>query len=281
MTAMFGGAPPPIHPRPSDGAAGHRGDDDPADGGDEGSPVADALAKYLLCTFAPWKTAPVVPIFPLNAAGLTDLCQQWDRHDASLINRQRYRYLRNVMLRGHRCSRNETITTLWRSRNSDWWKDLSVDRVPASATPQARNNANPDDEDPEAQGRLPSDADIFELTNMAAMGKPIGKAHMAALQAQYAELFPVGVPDRGNTEVVYASAHDHHAGATGLREFASKMQKMTLQHQLTVDDVNRDDATLPSASDESMEGVHDPLGGAAAAQHRSSPLVAPCFLSME
>ena len=93
-------------PTPSDGAAGLRCG--PADGGDEGSPVADALAKYLLCTFAPWKTAPVVPIFPLNAAGLTDLCQQWDRHDASIINRQRSRYLRNVMLRGPRGPRAST-----------------------------------------------------------------------------------------------------------------------------------------------------------------------------
>ena len=112
-----------------------------------------------------------------------ELCRKWDRHDASLVNRQRYRYLRNVMLRGHRSSRNETTTTLWRSRNAGWWKDLSDDRNPATATPPPRN-AHPDDEEPEAQGRLPSDANIYEQTNAAFMGKPIGKAYIAALQAQ-------------------------------------------------------------------------------------------------
>ena len=187
------------------------------------------------------------------------------------------------MLRGHRSSRNETTTTLWRSRNADWWKDLSDDRNPATATPPPRN-AHPDDEDPEAQGRLPSDADIYELTNAASMGKPIGKAYIAALQAQYTELFPVNitVTDRANTEVVYASAGDRHTGTTVLREFASKVQKMRLlQYDLSVEGVGMAESNLPSAIGASMSGVRDPLGGAAVVPQRSSPLVAPCFLSME
>ena len=136
----------------------------------------------------------------------------------------------------------------------------------------------------EAQGRLPSDADIYELTNAASMGKPIGKAYIAALQAQYTELFPVNitVTDRANTEVVYASAGDRHTGTTVLREFASKVQKMRLlQYDLSVEGVGMAERNLPSAIGASMSGVRDPLGGAAVVPQRSSPLVAPCFLSME
>ena len=130
-TPMFGGAPPPTLPSTATPTAPRkhpRGDvddeygfcDDDDDGGDEtdvniddlqdtspGECKVDALAKYLLCTFAPWQSTPLGLVFEFNVTGLAELCRQWDRHDASLVNRQRYRYLSNVMLGGHRNSHNE------------------------------------------------------------------------------------------------------------------------------------------------------------------------------
>ena len=110
---------PRKHPRGDvDDEYGFCDDDD--DGGDEtdvniddlqdtspGECKVDALAKYLLCTFAPWQSTPLGLVFEFNVTGLAELCRQWDRHDASLVNRQRYRYLSNVMLGGHRNSHNE------------------------------------------------------------------------------------------------------------------------------------------------------------------------------
>ena len=188
LTPMFGGAPPPTFPSTATHTAPrkhHRGDvdnedgfcdDDDDDDGDEGcvnvddlqgtSPggcKVDAFAKYLLCTFAPWQSTPLGPVFEFNATGLAELCRQWDRHDASLVNRQRYRYLRNVMQRGHRNSHNEETTTLWRSRNADWWKDLPGKGVPCEAPLSGKQATS---EDNEAQGRLPSDSDVYLLLQM-------------------------------------------------------------------------------------------------------------------
>ena len=171
---MFGSAPPPTLPSTATHTAPrkhHRGDvddeygfcDDDDDDGDEtdvniddlqgtspGECKVDALAKYLLCTFAPWQSTPLGPVFVFNVTGLAELCRKWDRRDASLVNRQRYRYLSNVMLRGHRNSHNEEMTTLWRSRNADWWKDLPGKGVPCEAPSEKQATSD----DNEAHGRV-------------------------------------------------------------------------------------------------------------------------------
>ena len=304
LTPMFGGAPPPTLPSTATHTAPrkhHRGDVDNEDGfcdddndGDEGcvnvddlqgtSPgdcKVDAFAKYLLCTFAPWQSTPLGPVFEFNATGLAELCRQWDRHDASLVNRQRYRYLRNVMQRGHRNSHNEETTTLWRSRNADWWKDLPGKGVPCEA-PSGKQATS---EDNEAQGRLPSDSDVYLLANAAALGNPVSKAYIDVLQTQFANLFSVddGAPTSVEScakasAVVYAATHHHsehdcHSPVVpSLRQLATNLQKMTpQQHDDEEDRHDRPDLSC-------VTGVHDPLAGP---RHCHTALVAPCFLSQE
>ena len=297
LTPMFGGAPPPTFPStvtPTAPRKHHRDDDDDDDDddGDErgvhvndhqgtspGECKVDALAKYLLCTFAPWQSTPLGPVFEFNATGLAELCRQWDRHNASLVNRQRYRYLRNVMLRGHRNSRNEETTTLWRSRNADWWKDLPGKGEPCEA-PSGKQATS---EDNEAHGRLPSNSDVYLLTNAAALGNPVSKAYIDVLQTQFANLFSVDDGATTSVEscakvsaVVYAGTHNHsehdcHSPVVpSLRQLATNLQKMTLQQR-------DDEEDTPDRPDRScVTGVHDPLAGP---RHCHTALVAPCFLS--
>ena len=95
LTAKLGGAPPPPYPSPQllhgeDNSQYHA--------------QMDLLARYLLCLFVPWTRKDFGPDFQLDSNGLAEVCRQWDRHDAPLIERQRYRYIHNVMKKGHRHS---------------------------------------------------------------------------------------------------------------------------------------------------------------------------------
>ncbi|GMF36691.1 unnamed protein product [Phytophthora lilii] len=55
----------------------------------------------------------------------------WNSVDASFINRQRYRYLDNILKKQWRSSRNEQASSEWRSKNADFWNAL-IPRPPVT-----------------------------------------------------------------------------------------------------------------------------------------------------
>ena len=173
------------------------------------------------------------------------------------------------------------MTTVWRSRNADWWKDLPGKGVPCEA-PSGKQATSDDNE---ARGRLPSDSGVYLLANAAALRNPVSKAYIDVLQTQFANLFSVddGAPTSMEycakaSAVVYVgthhhSEHDSHSHVVpSLRQLATNLQKMTPQQR-------DDEAETPGRPDRSyVTGVHDPLAGP---RHCHMAIVAPCVLSQE
>jgi hypothetical protein len=86
------------------------------------------LSKYLLCTFLPW--AADGPVGDLDFKQLAQVLKEWDSSKASFVNQSRARYMRNLINKTHRHSKNEVTTSLWRARNADWWKDIDKNSLP-------------------------------------------------------------------------------------------------------------------------------------------------------
>ena len=82
------------------------------------------FAKYIIDTFVPWDFDGKSQ-FSRDPDGLASLLDLWDRRSSSLINRQRLRYIINIMNSRHRSSRNEGIASDWRDRNTDYWIDMA------------------------------------------------------------------------------------------------------------------------------------------------------------
>jgi len=137
-TAIFGGAPPPKWIDKSQ---------------EEESKQRNRAAQYIISTFTPWKKKE--PMFEYNEKGLLELCKQWDTQTSSLINKQRVRYIRNVLKKGHRNSINEEICTDWRNRDVEFWDEHTKPSVKA---PLDKNHY----EDPELQGSL-NNVDLYDL----------------------------------------------------------------------------------------------------------------------
>ena len=113
-TAVLAGRPPPTFPgnKPST-----------ADRVDDWQATLDMFAKYVIDLLVPWQGKSEL-MFTRDGAGLADLLDKWDRSTATLVNRQRFRQLNNLMNRGYRNSRNELTTNFWRERNADYWADI-------------------------------------------------------------------------------------------------------------------------------------------------------------
>ena len=58
--------------------------------------------------------------FEYNYNGLRNLLNSWNLSKASLINRQRFICIQNIIFRNNRNTKFEEISSLWRSRNTDW-----------------------------------------------------------------------------------------------------------------------------------------------------------------
>lgn len=122
-TAMFGGRAVPVYP----GAFPFDGDEKDQI---EWKEQMNILAKFLLCTFVPWGENG--PVGDLDYNHLAQVLRDWDNSRATFTNRARARYMRNIINKTHRHSLNEITTTLWRARNTHWWKDLDKNALPSA-----------------------------------------------------------------------------------------------------------------------------------------------------
>lgn len=124
-----------------------------------------ALAKYLLCAFTPWASGKIQ--WSYDTDGLIKLCHEWDSAHASLVNRQRCRHLRNIMKKGYRCSSNEQLTTDWRNRNVDYWKDFVSSEQNSCRRCQV--------DDTEFLGLLKPEVDTYDLLKESHMEMSLGR----------------------------------------------------------------------------------------------------------
>ncbi|CAM9128587.1 unnamed protein product, partial [Heterosigma akashiwo] len=56
--------------------------------------------------------------------GLVKVAKAWDRKDASMNNRERWRTIATLLQNGHSSKRNEKIARSYRLKNADLWKDV-------------------------------------------------------------------------------------------------------------------------------------------------------------
>ncbi|KAG1703379.1 hypothetical protein DVH05_007327 [Phytophthora capsici] len=101
QTPMLGGPPPPSIKK-------------------NGQPP-NALSKYLICLLTPWARDGRSPPRDLSPRALIQLCKKWNSISARFIDRQRYRYMHNILQKLSRSSQNEKVCSEWRSRNTDFW----------------------------------------------------------------------------------------------------------------------------------------------------------------
>jgi hypothetical protein len=83
-----------------------------------------SASRFFLATFTSWASCGDNTPFQYNEAGFIQMCKQWDNSRAALIDRQRYRSIRNLMKREQRSSQHESIISDWRNRDVDRWRDL-------------------------------------------------------------------------------------------------------------------------------------------------------------
>jgi hypothetical protein len=170
-TAMLGGRPPPTFP-------GNQ-KSDPPDA--EWSSDMDDYAAYVMNFMVPW-TNMCKPIFSFDTKGFANLLNQWDRRIETLVNRQRFRIIDNLLSKTNRNSRNEQLATWWRNRCAQFWSELGHQdgghngtNLPtdehnghhkAKAADGTRNHGN-EEVDNEAEGNL-SYMELLKLTSTAA-----------------------------------------------------------------------------------------------------------------
>jgi len=111
-TAILAGRPPPAFP-------GNKPKGSDADT-KSWQVQMEYFSKYMLDLLVPWNESSNT-CFSRDANGFISMSKNWNSSKASLINRQRYQYLSNIMNKSHRSSRNATIATSRRERNVDLW----------------------------------------------------------------------------------------------------------------------------------------------------------------
>ncbi len=108
----------------------------------------------------PWNDA-YESVVKRDNFGFMSILAHWNCKKATLIQRQRYQYINNLMTKGYRSSSYEYITSAYRDRNSDQWCDIKQKHIdPCKAHEQVI-----DIDDSELAGRL-SGEEIHIITNM-------------------------------------------------------------------------------------------------------------------
>lgn len=135
----------------------------------------------------PWDIDSGKPPFDFNFNGLQALCKQWDHSHASLVERQRYRLISNILRRGNQNNAAGDTYTHWRARNADWWaeekKSMSEDINPE----EYRNSP---DCDPEQLGSLSDTEALFQLTRMSALGAKDIRFEVGEIKKRFWSLVP-------------------------------------------------------------------------------------------
>ncbi|ETL87136.1 hypothetical protein L917_13592 [Phytophthora nicotianae] len=124
------------------------------------------LARLLLATFTPWTSPTNTPEFELSTTGLQNLCQLWDNHAATFLQRQRHRSFANILKRGHRSSSSGRTYSYWRSRNADRWKSPSCFNIARPEMLSTSSTNNSPTIDMEIHGMFAVSEDVFQLINL-------------------------------------------------------------------------------------------------------------------
>ena len=80
------------------------------------------LCQYILATFTPWKLnneGKLQLLFEFNVNGLLNCLNSWNCSKCNEVNRQRFRYIQNLLLITNRNSKFEDIITQFRAKNAD------------------------------------------------------------------------------------------------------------------------------------------------------------------
>ncbi|CAM9804630.1 unnamed protein product [Lampetra planeri] len=221
-TAMLAGSHPPLFPgnKPDEDSAQLRWYKD-----------MDELAKYVMALLTPWGVHNMAATMDHCSDGLCQLFNDWNCSTASLVNRQRLRYIQNIMSKVHRSSRNEVASSRWRERNADWWANLRHSSTVNCSV--GSGQILPDDA--EAMGRI-SHRELQELTTAASAGDNKMDAALKtlrdncfALHGSLRSLRPHAaascVPD---SSIVYQDHHSATSTAPDLLVICKSIHSMTI-----------------------------------------------------
>lgn len=247
LTPMFGGPPPPSCSRQK-----------------QNGKKIDSIANYIISVAVPWNYDER-PAFELSASGMTRLCAQWDNSSASFVNRQRYRQVHHFIQKRIRQSDHEITCLDWRARNATRWKE----KLPDAISNTTRKSRSPDDTgDVEANGILSGGDDyLYWLTRAAALGNPIHRDSIQALQSTFLALMRVeDAHSVGNTYPAVSASHLQ----TNVYQHNShdKCVRPELSLQLIAKRIRNMPSCNQGSSSQNFEaapthtgrgGVHDPL----------------------
>jgi hypothetical protein len=226
-------------------------------------------AKYIICLIVPW-SLETRPVFALDGDGLATLLHKWDRRTAALVNRQRFRYINNLMCKGNRSSRNEQIASSWRERNADWWSELSGHNFQATGKSKETEDMFMDNE---AGAKLTS-KELHQLTCAIVAGKDLEKgSHIASLQNMCVKLHsPVNQitqkptqgqetsDDTATQQVVFQRPTDDNGGTTGLIPLSLAQIKKQI-YEMTLPDGSVDGTTATTHTGNETGPMEIDLGG--------------------
>ncbi|EGZ07446.1 hypothetical protein PHYSODRAFT_306618 [Phytophthora sojae] len=132
----------------------------------------DTLAKAIIGTYTPWDLQTRAPMFEPSADGLRSLFKCWGTREASLINRQRFRSISNLLKRGYRNENSGRTYSAWRARNANYWNGLSSDDTLATEQNTAQETTGSAIGCAEALGIITNDEDAFQLLSLTTHYKP-------------------------------------------------------------------------------------------------------------
>jgi hypothetical protein len=170
-TPMLAGAPPPQFP-------GNRSIDNESLISDWNTNMK-YYTKYLMDLCVLWMNESL-PFFERTPEDFCALVNRWNSKSATFIQRQRFRFLSNLMLKGHQNSHNETAATAWQQRNANWLSELKKRNHDNSSFENVTINAI-EEMDNEAAGQL-SSMELYRITAAALEGHQMrGLAYRALI----------------------------------------------------------------------------------------------------
>ena len=185
----------------------------------------EKAAEYILATFLPWNRLGTV--FHYNLEGLFCYLEQSDKLEATIIEKQRCRYIRNVLKKGFRNSTNEETCTDWRNRNVDYWNDGNQ---PTTSQDQQKN----DDCDPELKGKLKDN--LYELLSKVTSGSARLQLEISSIESFFWSMVPEHLCDevtnRNHNDCIYKL---RFTNGVSIQEAAKMIQQFKLSNDTSSD----------------------------------------------
>lgn len=212
------------------------------------------------------------PNWSFDATGLLNMCNSWDHNSAPIIQRERCRYVRNLMKKGYRSSRNEQITTDWRNRRADYWKS-------ARTKPKQTHTGTP--YEPEFEGILSPNRDLYELLTRAAVDSATRRSSLASLKSTFSAVFQDSVDDNDDVQLLQSVDSStvpsqnpifHFTGTDAREHGENSLSRIATSIQMLQSNASDSNGQRPP-KEGGVGGVHDPF--------EDECFIEPCELSNE